>query len=136
MHVGDLDASATLTGKTWTARVTIAAHTNAEAPVAGAAVLGTWGGLTGTCITASNGRCTIQLTKIPGAQASIGFAVFGVSATGRIYAGGANHDPDGDSDGYIDHGQPTVTRWRRRAIRSRSRRARTFGAVQPRTGPA
>ena len=99
VHVGDLDASATLTGKTWTARVTIAAHTNAEAPVAGAAVLGTWGGLTGTCITASNGRCTIQLTKIPGAQTSIGFTVFGVSATGRIYAGGANHDPDPDSDG-------------------------------------
>jgi hypothetical protein len=38
-----------------------------------------------------------QLTKIPGGQTSITFSVFGVSATGRIYAAGANHDPDGDS---------------------------------------
>jgi subtilisin family serine protease len=97
VHVGDLDASANATGKTWTARVSVTAHTNTETALANAAVLGTWGGLTGTCTTGSNGRCTIQLTKIPGGQTSITFSVFGVSATGRIYAAGANHDPDGDS---------------------------------------
>jgi hypothetical protein len=80
--------------------VNVLAHTNTEAPLANVAVLGTWGGLTGTCTTATNGRCTIQLTKIPGSQASITFTVLGVSATGRIYAGGANHDLDEtDSDG-------------------------------------
>jgi subtilisin family serine protease len=99
VHVGDLDASANATGKTWTARVTVTVHTNTETPLANAAVLGTWGGLTGTCTTGSNGRCTIQLTKIPGGQTSITFTVFGVSATGRIYAAGANHDPEDDSAG-------------------------------------
>jgi subtilisin family serine protease len=99
VHVGDLDATATATGKTWTARVTVTAHSNTESTVANAAVLGSWGGLTGTCTTNSGGRCTIQLTKIPSGQSSITFTVIGVSATGRIYAGSANHDVDGSSTG-------------------------------------
>jgi hypothetical protein len=102
IHVGDLDGSASSTGKTWTAHVTIRVHTAAHAAVAGAVVTGTWSnGASGTssCTTTSSGACTVQVTKILKAVASATFTVTNVTLAGATYTPASNHDPDLDSNG-------------------------------------
>jgi subtilisin family serine protease len=102
-HVGDLDRSATIAGKTWTAKVTIRIESAAHVGLGGAVVTGAWSdGTSGTasCTTASNGTCTIQKTKLTRTTvASVRFTVTGVTRTGGTYVPSANHDPDGDSNG-------------------------------------
>ena len=102
-HVGDLDRSASNSGKTWTARVTIRIDSASHAGLSGALVTGTWSdgaSGTGTCTTATNGSCSIQKTKLSRtAVASVRFTVTGVTRTGGTYVSSANHDPDGESNG-------------------------------------
>jgi hypothetical protein len=104
IHIGDLDGSATISGKTWTARVTIRVHNATEGNVAGAVVTGTWSnGASGSasCTTSSAGTCTVQKTKLARASvASATFTVTGVTQAGSTYTA-ANHDPDGDSTGTV-----------------------------------
>jgi hypothetical protein len=103
IHVGDLDRSTAVAGKTWTARVTIRIHGADEGAVAGALVTGTWSnGASGTvtCTTTVSGACTVQKTKLSKATvASVTFTVTGVTLPGAAYTNAANHDPDGDSTG-------------------------------------
>ena len=103
LHVGDLDRSASASGKTWTAKVTIRVHDAAHAAVGGVVVVGSWGaGATGTasCTTGSNGACTVQLAKLSRTTvASVTFSVTSATRSGWTYAPAANHDPDGDSTG-------------------------------------
>ncbi|HET7702552.1 MAG TPA: Ig-like domain-containing protein [Candidatus Limnocylindrales bacterium] len=102
-HVGDLDRSTVISGKSWTARATIRIDSADHAPLSGAVVTGTWSNGasgTGTCTTATNGTCTIQKTKLSRTTvASVTFTVTGVTRTGGTYTPADNHDPDGDSNG-------------------------------------
>ncbi|MBI2189595.1 MAG: Ig-like domain-containing protein [Acidobacteria bacterium] len=102
LHVGDLDRSATRQVGTWTATVTIAIHDATHAPLAGAAVSGSWSsGATGTasCTTAAGGACTVSRTGIRNRTSSVTFTVTSVIRTGLSWAPAENHDPDGDSSG-------------------------------------
>jgi subtilisin family serine protease len=105
MHVGDLDGSATVKGKNWTARVTIRIENSTHQAVANANVTGTWSaGATGsaTCRTSVVGVCTVSKASISTGITSVTFTITGVTLSGRIYDGAANHDPDGDStDGTV-----------------------------------
>jgi hypothetical protein len=98
LHVGDLDGSATKNSRFWKAIVSIAVHNNAgDGPLKGAIVTGSWSsnGTTSSCTTGNNGRCTVQLPRLPlSSLASVTFTVTGVSLSGYSYDSGSNHDPD------------------------------------------
>ncbi|HEX8682241.1 MAG TPA: S8 family serine peptidase [Ardenticatenaceae bacterium] len=101
MHVGDIDASAS-GGGNWTANVIITVHDANHTPVANATVSGSWSnGATGTasCITNSSGQCTIGKSGIAKRTTSVTFTVGNVSRSSYTYSSGANHDPDGSSNG-------------------------------------
>ncbi len=103
VHVGDLDgASAAAARNRWEATVAIAVHDVDDNPVPNATVSGAWsngvnGG--GSCITDGSGQCSIGKNNIKGNAGSVTFTVNDVAGTGYSYVSGANHDPDGDSDG-------------------------------------
>ena len=103
MHVGDLDGSGVAAPRgRWDATVTITVHDATENPVAGATVDGTWGdGASGgaSCVTDADGQCSVTKGNIKGNVTSVTFTVDGVIASGYTYDAGANHDPEGDSDG-------------------------------------
>jgi subtilisin family serine protease len=102
-HIGDLDRATTISGKTWTARVTIGVHNSTHGNVGSVVVTGTWSnGASGSaaCTTATNGTCTVQLTKLSRtAVTSVTFTVISATRSGWTYIPAANHDPDGDSTG-------------------------------------
>ncbi len=103
VHVGDLDGTATAAARgKWSATVTITVHDAAENPVANATVSGSWSsGVngSGSCITNASGQCSITKNGIKKNSSSVTFTVTGVAASGSTYNSGANHDPDGDSNG-------------------------------------
>ncbi len=102
VHVGDLDASATTSGRSWTANVTVTVHNNSEAPVANATVSGNWSNGTtgsGSCVTNASGQCVISKSGLGNSLSSVTFTVSNVAVGGQNYAAGDNHDPDGDSNG-------------------------------------
>lgn len=100
LHVGDLDAITINLGPRWGARVSATVHNSAESPVEGATVsLNFNNALTRTCITGASGVCSIRLLFIPDSISAFTATVTDVSRGGYIYDPGANHDPDGDSDG-------------------------------------
>jgi len=101
MHVGDLDRS-TVSGRRWTARVTITVHDAAHNPVNNARVTGAWSaGATGSssCTTGSAGTCTVSKSNIPSGTSSVTFRVTSVTKSGYSYVSGNNHDPETDSNG-------------------------------------
>jgi hypothetical protein len=103
-HVGNLDGSTSISGKTWTARVTITMHTAAHGPLSGAVVTGNWsnGGGSASCTTCANGTCSIQVTKLSRASvASVSFTVTAATTSGWTYTPSSNHDPDGSRNGTI-----------------------------------
>ena len=110
MHVGDLDGSATVKGKNWTARVTIRIDNATHGALANATVTGFWSnGATGSanCRTSVVGVCTVSKSSISTAVASVTFTVTGVTLSGRTYDATANHDADEDSTGTaIDVSRP------------------------------
>ena len=100
IHVGDLDGGVTVTGKTWTAAVVVTALDGRNARVAGVTVAGAWASRgNGSCVTASDGRCTLTLSGIAKSVKLVTFAVVQLSKTTFRYEPGANSDPDGDSTG-------------------------------------
>ena len=63
-------------------------------------VAGTWSaGASGsaTCRTSVVGVCTVSKASISTTVGSVTFTITGVTLSGRVYDGAANHDPDGDS---------------------------------------
>ncbi len=111
IHVSalDLDQAASLS-KGWASDITVSVHGGLPlGPIQGATVTGDWAGSnksfskTGvTCVTDSNGQCTLSSGKIHDNNASVTFFVTAVGAPERVYVPGANHDPgdtDPDSDG-------------------------------------
>jgi PKD repeat protein len=102
VHIGDLDGSRTKSILSWKATVTATVHNQNEAPASGATVSGTWSvGTSGSCKTAKNGTCTITRDRIASSVSSVTFTVTGVSLSGYSYSPGANHDPDGSSNGTV-----------------------------------
>ncbi len=105
MHVGDLDGSSASAPKgKWDATVEIAVHDDAHAPVSGATVSGSWSaGASGSanCTTNASGICSVQKTGNKNNVSSVTFTVNNVTKAGLSYNAGANHDPDGGSDGTV-----------------------------------
>jgi subtilisin family serine protease len=97
-HIGDLDGSTNISGKQWTAKVTIRAHTAAEGNASGIIVTGTWStGGSASCTTATNGTCTVQSSKLSRTSvASATFTVVSATRSGWTYVSASNHDPDND----------------------------------------
>ena len=102
MHVGDLDAATKrINSLSWSATVTIKIHTASEGALSGATVYGRWrsgsSSLSVSCVTNSVGECSsaVQIRR----NTSATFSVTNVTYTGFTYNAGANHDPDGDSNG-------------------------------------
>lgn len=102
IHAGDLDGATATVRKNWNATVTITVHDSTHNPVANITVTGDWsGGTTGTstCVTGSNGQCSVTSSNMNSKKPSTTFTVTSLTGTGYTYDSGANHDPDGDSDG-------------------------------------
>jgi hypothetical protein len=102
-HIGDLDRATTISGKTWTAKVTIHVHDATHGNVGSVVVTGAWSNDasgSAACTTATNGTCTVQLTKLSRTAVSgVTFTVISATRSGWTYIPAANHDPDGDSTG-------------------------------------
>ncbi len=80
----------------------VTVHDENELPLANAAINGTWSaGYSGSssCVTDSDGACSMTTEFISNGQGSAIFAVDTISLNGYAYESAANHDPDGDSDG-------------------------------------
>jgi subtilisin family serine protease len=93
MHIGDLVPNATRASRSWTAQVGVLVVDQDGAAVAGATVSGKWtGGAkgSGSCITLTNGLCTIAKSSISLSKTSITFTVTSVTKTGATYNAGAN----------------------------------------------
>jgi len=102
LHVGNLDRSSIASGRNWNAVVTILVHNGLEIPIANAAVTGKWkNGSTGTftCITSSNGQCSIIKTGLGSSTLGVSFSVTKITLLSFVYNSSANHDPDGNSNG-------------------------------------
>jgi hypothetical protein len=98
LHVGDLDGSAAGRRNNWVAGVTITVHDGNHQPVANVTVNGTWtSGGPGVCTTNTVGQCTLSRQT---SGAAVTFTVGSLeSSSYRVYLAGANHDPDGESNG-------------------------------------
>jgi len=102
LHIGDLDAVIVLRKNSWNASVTAYVRNGSNTLVKGATVTGSWsGGATGSssCITGSQGRCSLASPRMTLATPSVTFTVTNVSANGYTYNSAANRDPEADSNG-------------------------------------
>lgn len=105
MHVGNLDGSATSSGRSWYAIVEVTVHDENHNPLNGVTVNGQWniGGLNvDQCTTGElggNGTCIFLAPSVR--KKSVTFTVTSVTTTmpGWTYTPADNHDPDGDSNG-------------------------------------
>jgi hypothetical protein len=101
-HCGDLDGSAANQGSLkWKATVTVVIHDASENPAAGATVSAQWSaGATGTATTGANGQGTFTLSNLSKQNTpSVTLTITSVTHPTLTYNAGANHDPDGDSNG-------------------------------------
>ena len=105
MHVGDLVAASSPAARSrWNASVTILVHDEREAPVGGATVSGSWSqGASGdgTCVTDSDGMCSITKSKLKSNVSSVTFTIETVSHATTQYAPGLNHDLNGNGTSVV-----------------------------------
>ncbi|MFC2011101.1 PKD domain-containing protein [Chloroflexota bacterium] len=102
MHVGDLDASKRVIGRSgkWIVTIIATIHAEDHQPVSSATVYGTWSGdISGDVsgVTGSDGTVTFT-TDTMYSGSSVTLTVDNISAT-LTYVPSDNHDGDGDSDG-------------------------------------
>ena len=102
MHVGDLDGTKQLKGKSgrWEVFVTVTVHDGAHRALGGVTVSGTFSGAASASAsgtTAADGTVTLATGTLAGGE-SVTFTVNGLAGT-LADDSTANHDPDGDSDG-------------------------------------
>jgi Fibronectin type III domain len=96
MHVAGLTGVSSPNGKSgWRAvvTITIADASTPAAPVSNATVVGQWSdGASGTasCLTASNGSCSVTSAKLSNGTQSARFTVTGVTLAGATYNSAAN----------------------------------------------
>ena len=101
VHVQDIDATGISAGTNqWRIWMRVYVSDVNEQPVAGATVhLGFTNGGLGTCVTASNGACTVTSPAYSmGSGAKWGW-VRNITRAGVTYYHPANHAPDGTSNG-------------------------------------
>lgn len=104
VHCGDLDGSATVSRKNWSATVTVTIHDASHAVVSGATVTGSWsGGYTGVAVgtTGNDGTVMFASGSMNSKKTSVTFTITGVSGAGLTYEPKSNHDADGDSNGTV-----------------------------------
>ncbi len=105
VHIGDLDASSSSSGSTWTAMVEITVHDALHNPVNGATVTGSWNlnGLNAdTCTTGDlggNGTCIVLFPGLPKKVHTVVLTIRNVTMPGQPYQSALNHDVDGGSSG-------------------------------------
>ncbi len=101
LHVGDIDGStASARGGKWDAYVTVTVHDAADAAVSGVTVVASWSeGTAASCVTDGSGVCDLNLINIRRNLGSVTLMVNDITGSGWGYDSGANHDPDGDSNG-------------------------------------
>ena len=102
IHVGDLDAISTISGKKWNTTVTIKVYDSKENPVANATVTIKWSGSitgTATCTTNSSGLCQVSKTKLKAKITRVTLSVTNVTHATLSYLSRLNKDPDKDSNG-------------------------------------
>jgi len=105
IHVGDLDATTSRSGSSWSATVQITVHDADHNPLNGATVVGHWSQIglnSDTCTTGElggNGTCIVVFPSLKKSVASVNMTVVSVTYPGRTYDRTFNHDPDGDSNG-------------------------------------
>jgi len=102
IHIGDLDAISTMSGKKWKTTVTVKVYDSKENPVANATVIIKWvGKITGTatCTTNSSGACQVIKTGLKSKITTITLTVTNVTHATMSYLSHLNYDPDGDSNG-------------------------------------
>ncbi len=105
IHIGDLDAFPSSSGKTWSATVEITVHDASHTPLNGVVVTGNWSrsGLNAnTCTTGGlggNGSCIVLFPALRKRIRSVTFTVTSAAKAGETYDSSANHDVDGSSDG-------------------------------------
>lgn len=82
----------------WFVRLKI--HTENHGIAGGVMVSGVWDdGAPGMCVTDGSGRCSVSRGGIPRKISSASFTVTGATHVAFVFSPGANHDPDGDSNG-------------------------------------
>ena len=105
IHVGDLDATTSRSGSSWSASVEITVHDADHNPLNGATVVGHWSQIgvnSDTCTTGElggNGTCIVLFPSLKKSVTSVNMTVVSVTYAGRTYDRTFNHDPDGDSNG-------------------------------------
>lgn len=102
LHCGDLDGSgANQSGSKWRATVTVTMLDGNDDPVQGASVSVRWStGATASATTDANGRCTFTLSNLSRqSTSSVSLEITNATHAALAYDAGANHDPDGDSNG-------------------------------------
>jgi len=102
-HIGDLDGSSAIANRNfWAASVVILVHDSSEGPLSGATVTGTWAdGTVSSCLTGSDGTCTVAGKKARLAVTSKSFTVDSISYGSDGYEPALNHDPETDSNGTV-----------------------------------
>lgn len=93
MHVGALTGSSVSSGSSWTASATTTIRDTGGNPVQNATMSWTWSNGTsgsGTCVTNSNGQCTVSKTGIPKRTSSVTFTVTDVDHASLTYDSSAN----------------------------------------------
>lgn len=102
LNIGDLDSSASLSRRSWSATVTVRVHDGSEKALSGVTVSASWSGgvsFASSCVTDRKGMCKLSSGSLPNSLASITLSITDAARSGYIYQRTANHDPDGDSDG-------------------------------------
>lgn len=95
LHVGSLDLEAKTSRGSSQAYVTILVHNEAEAPLSGVKVSGSFSGAWSgsvSCTTDPGGRCSMQSGTIKNSNASINFSINDLSRKGYTYTPKANHN--------------------------------------------
>ena len=104
VSISDLDGATTQNGGgRWRAEVTVEVRDDEDTLIPGASVSGSWSSgvsAVGACTTETNGRCSINLAGLKKNNASVDFAVTGIT-TGLNYEPANNSDPDSDSNGSL-----------------------------------
>lgn len=106
MHIGDLDGTSN-GSRSWSATVEVTVHDANHNPINGATVVGQWSrGLlaSDTCTTGElggNGTCIFLNASLGRSVQQVSFTVTSVTRAGSTYQSGANHDPDGSSNGTV-----------------------------------
>lgn len=101
MHSADLDGGVVGNGA-WNAKATVYVHDANHAPVSGVFVAFSYsGGASGqtSCVTNAAGSCYVLASQAKASAPSVTFTVMNMTRSGFSYTAGANHDPDGDSNG-------------------------------------